>query len=177
MRSRTLNPLARPVTYHLSRNGQPTGTCSKEEAVARYSRGEILPTDLVWCEGMANWTPASQVFGPVPSAAPVTAPLPTASTPLPPPVNAPTTPKPSNYLVMAILVTLLCCLPAGVVAIIYAAQVDGKWNAGDYAGAEASSKNAKLWSLVSLGVGLVGILAYVGFMLVAGVAAGASGNY
>ena len=168
------------MTYHLSRNGQPTGTCSKEEALARYSRGEILPTDLVWCEGMANWAPASQVFGAVP-AAPAPAPQPSFSgAPLPPPVNAPTPPatgKPSNYLVMAILVTLLCCLPAGVVAIIYAAQVDGKWNSGDYAGAEASSKNAKLWSLVSLGVGLVGILAYVGFMVMAGFAAGAGGSY
>ena len=47
-----------------------------------------------------------------------------ASQPLQPgygsPVNIP------NYLVQAILVTIFCCLPAGVVAIVFAAQVNGK---------------------------------------------------
>ena len=33
------------------------------------------------------------------------------------PVNIP------NYLVQAILVTICCCLPAGIVAIVFAAQV------------------------------------------------------
>jgi hypothetical protein len=60
-----------------------------------------------------------------------------------------------NYLVQAILVTLCCCLPAGVVAIIYAAQVNSKLNAGDIAGAEAASRNAKLWSWIGFGVGAV----------------------
>lgn len=30
-----------------------------------------------------------------------------------------------NYLVFAILATILCCLPAGIPAIVYAAQVNG----------------------------------------------------
>lgn len=171
------------MTYHLSRNGQPTGTCTKDEATARYARGEILPTDLVWCEGMANWTPASQVFGaatPQPAVAPVT------STPLPPPVGSSQAMpramvsdvgKPANNLVFAILTTLLCCLPAGVVAIVYAAQVDSKWNAGDRVGAEASAKNAKMWCWVSLGIGLAGGLAYAAFMIVAAASAGAAGGF
>jgi Interferon-induced transmembrane protein. len=32
--------------------------------------------------------------------------------------------KIQNYLVQSILVTLCCCMPAGIVAIIYAAQVN-----------------------------------------------------
>src|SRR5215510_14301811 len=50
-----------------------------------------------------------------------------------------------NYLVFAILTTVLCCLPAGIPAIIYAAQVNGKLQAGDYVGAQQASKNAKTW--------------------------------
>lgn len=60
-----------------------------------------------------------------------------------------------NYLVPAILTTICCCLPFGVVAIIYAAQVNGKAAAGDYNGAMEFSKNAKLWSWISFGIGLV----------------------
>ena len=159
------------MTYHLSRNGQPTGTCSKEEAIARYSRGEILPTDLVWCEGMANWTPASQVFGTsVPPAAP--APATTFTAPATPPAVPPAG-KPSNNLIFAILVTLLCCLPFGIVAIVYAAQVDSKWATGDHAGAFAAAKNAQTWCWVSLIAWIVGIVGYIGFMVVMGVSAGA----
>jgi hypothetical protein len=72
-----------------------------------------------------------------------------------------------NYLVFAILVTVLCCLPAGIPAIVYAAQVNGKLQAGDLAGAQLASKNAKMWCWISAGVGLAvgllwGILAAIG---------------
>ena len=166
------------VTYHLSRNGQPTGTCTKEEAIARYARGEILPTDLVWCEGMTNWTAAAQVFGastPPPPPSPVpsshAAPAPVAPSFRPAPAGA----KPANNLVWAILATLFCCLPAGVVAIVYAAQVDSKWNTGDTAGAMDAAKNAKTWCLVSAGVGLLVGVAYAAFMILA--AASSAGAY
>ena len=54
-----------------------------------------------------------------------------------------------NYLVFSILTTLFCCLPAGVVSIVYASQVNGKLAAGDYAGAEKASTNARTWAIVS----------------------------
>jgi hypothetical protein len=64
-----------------------------------------------------------------------------------------------NYLVFAILATVLCCLPAGIPAIVYAAQVNGKLQMGDLAGAQLASKNAKMWCLISAGLGLgVGII-------------------
>lgn len=64
-----------------------------------------------------------------------------------------------NYLVQAILVTIFCCLPFGIVAIIYAAQVNGKLAIGDRAGAMKTSASAKTWCWVSFGVGAgVGVL-------------------
>ena len=66
-----------------------------------------------------------------------------------------------TYLAQAILCTLFCCLPAGIVGIVYAAQVNGKLAMGDYAGAALSSKNAKTWTWVSFGVGLAVIAIYL----------------
>ena len=59
-----------------------------------------------------------------------------------------------NYLVQAILVTIFCCLRPGIVAIVYAAQINGKLAAGDIVGAQQASNNAKTWSWVSFGLGL-----------------------
>jgi Interferon-induced transmembrane protein len=67
---------------------------------------------------------------------------------------------PPNYLVQAILTTLFCCLPFGIVSIVFAAQVNSKFSAGDVAGAVNASSRAKLWAWLSFGFGLaVGLIA------------------
>ena len=66
-----------------------------------------------------------------------------------------------NYLVFAILTTVLCCLPAGIPAIVYAAQVNGKVQSGDLAGAQLASKNAKMWCWISFGAGIAVAVVYV----------------
>ena len=73
-----------------------------------------------------------------------------------------------NFLVPAII-SLFCCLPLGVVAVIFAAQVNGKVAAGDTAGALDASKKAKLFSYISIGLGLAGILCYVLIWVILGV--------
>ena len=67
---------------------------------------------------------------------------------------------PPNYLVWAILTTLFCCLPLGVVSIVYAAQVNSKYTAGDVAGARASSERAKQFAIWSAIVGVVVLVIY-----------------
>ena len=57
--------------------------------------------------------------------------------------------KPKNYMVPAILGVILGCWPLAVVAIVFAAQVDGTYKAGDYAGAESASNQAKLFTILS----------------------------
>lgn len=74
-----------------------------------------------------------------------------------------------NYLVQAILVTIFCCLPLGIVAIVFAAQVNGKLAAGDYTGAVGTSKKAKMWCWLSFGIGLGVIVIWLVFAVLTGV--------
>lgn len=60
-----------------------------------------------------------------------------------------------NNLVLSIVVTVLCCLPFGIVALIQAAQVNAKLAGGDVAGAEESSRKALKWSLWGMGISVI----------------------
>ena len=73
----------------------------------------------------------------------------------PPPTQQPVQNIP-NYLVQSILVTLFCCLPFGVAAIVFASQVNSKLQMGDVAGAMEASKKAKTFCWVALGLGIAG---------------------
>jgi len=94
-------------------------------------------------------------------------------TPPPPPTAAPTTVP--NYLVPAII-SVFCCWPLAIVAIIFAAQVNGKVQAGDTAGAQDSAKKAKMFSYIAIGLGLLAIICYVLFFLIMGVGLGIAGS-
>ncbi|MBW0013097.1 CD225/dispanin family protein [Mycobacterium sp.] len=66
--------------------------------------------------------------------------------------------EPDNYLVWAILCTVLCCLPLGIVSIVYSTRVSGLWGQGRYAEAQTASDNAKKWAIVGAVVGAVSIV-------------------
>jgi hypothetical protein len=87
-------------------------------------------------------------------------------TPPPPPsAAAPTVP---NNLVLAI-VSIFCCWPLAIPAIIFATQVNSKVAAGDIAGAQESSKKAKTFSFIAIGLGVLAVLCYVLLFLVFGI--------
>jgi hypothetical protein len=75
-------------------------------------------------------------------------------------------PRPKNWLVESILVTIFCCLPFGIVGIVNAASVNSKFNAGDYTGALESSKNAGKWTKTGFWIGLVFGIACAVFLYV-----------
>jgi hypothetical protein len=86
--------------------------------------------------------------------------------PPPPPPRAPGAAVPagaavSNYLIPSIFVTLCCCLPFGIVAIIYAAQVNTKLAAGDVAGAMQASRNARMWMLIGAITGVAAMILWI----------------
>ena len=71
----------------------------------------------------------------------------------PPPAGAASATVP-NYMVPAII-SVFCCAPPAIAAIIFAAQVNGKVAAGDIQGAMDASKKAKLFSFIGIGLGLL----------------------
>ena len=87
----------------------------------------------------------------------------------------PTGTPPPNYLVFAILTTIFCCQILGIVSIVFAAQVNSKWNSGDTQGAIDASRNAKMWAWIAFGSGLVlGLIAMI--LALFGVFAGIMGG-
>ncbi|MDE7080456.1 MAG: phosphoribosylglycinamide formyltransferase [Muribaculaceae bacterium] len=92
--------------------------------------------------GHAKEAPSHQASHPVPAGAAASGPQPDA-------------PMPPAYLVWAVIMTVLCCLPAGVVAIIYSTQVSSKYYAGDMEGARRCSERAQIWIIVSFVIGVL----------------------
>lgn len=70
--------------WHYSKGGQQHGPVSAADLKALTKSGELLPTDMIWKEGMAEWKPAGSLkglFPPIAAPAPQKAPppLPTSS--------------------------------------------------------------------------------------------------
>ncbi|MDE7024794.1 MAG: CD225/dispanin family protein [Paramuribaculum sp.] len=132
----------------------------------------ICPDTPVWRPGLADWCRASELqeissyisHGAVPPPITPVPPMPNPrimySSQIP---GAPAqrtdprnqAPMPSTYLVWSIIVTLLCCVPCGVVAIYYSAQVSSRYETGDIKGAEQASERAQLWIILSIVLGLI----------------------
>jgi len=75
--------------------------------------------------------------------------------------------------VQSILVTLFCCIPFGIPAIVNASQVETKVRVGDLAGALESSRKARMWCWwaflpSAVGVGLYLLVAAVAIVLEGG---------
>lgn len=51
------------MQVHIDRNGERFGPYSLEEVNAYLANGTLLPTDLAWHDGMADWVPISQITG------------------------------------------------------------------------------------------------------------------
>jgi drug/metabolite transporter (DMT)-like permease len=77
----------------------------------------------------------------------------------PPPEGGYPAQQPDSNLVWGILCAVLCCLPFGVVSIIYSSKVSGLWSQGRYPGAQAAADNAKKWAIWGAVAGvMVGII-------------------
>ena len=68
--------------------------------------------------------------------------------------SAPPTYQIPTYLAQSILVTLCCCLPVGIPAIVYASRIDNLMRMGQYAEAQECSRKAKMWCWISFGIGI-----------------------
>ena len=184
--------------WYYMQDGAQQGPISEDELQAMAQDGRLQPTDMVWKSGMAEWQQANQIAV-LPFSAPAAPAAPAPPVPEAPAAqsySAPAAPSSgygsasagggsaysaggvggapeiTNYLPWSIAATLLCCLPAGIVSIIYASKANSAKSVGNFAEAQEAAKQAKTWLYVSVGVGLGFTILYMLFVVMAGV----SGN-
>ena len=63
-----------------------------------------------------------------------------------------------NYLVLAILEALFCCIPCGVIAIIYAVGANSAAEDGNYALGRKKARAAKYWLIAGFGLAVLAII-------------------
>ena len=149
------------MKYYMHIGGQQVGPYEENELP---SHG-LTASPMVWREGMPDWVVASQV----PELGHLLPPIQQPPSYQPQPGYGPQQPygvqppMPDTYMVWAILATLLCCLPFGIVSIVKASQVSSLYNQGRYQEAVAASEAAKKWAIWSAIVGVV--LSIIGFFL------------
>lgn len=155
------------MQWYYTKGGVQTGPLEESELRSRIANGEVGAGDLIWRDGMANWLPMSQI----PELSGLTAAAPATTAAASPYAAGPGAPIP-NYLWQSIVVTLLCCWPLGIPAIIFAAKVDGLVSRGDIAGAKEASNKAKMWCTWSFGSGLAVALIYLVLVIIGATAGG-----
>ena len=83
-------------------------------------------------------------------------------------------PPPDNNLVWAIICTVACCMPLGIVSIIKSAKVKELWFQGDFIGAQKAADDAKKWAIWGIVSAAVIYFVFFGiyFIIILGATAG-----
>ena len=115
----------------------------------------ITRETLVWYNGMEQWQKAGTLIE-----------LNSLFNSVPPPIDHEVNPgtrpiPPRTWLLESILVTLFCCLPLGIVGIVYAAKVDTAYSRGAYADAIRYSLDAGRWTKIGFWIGIAWPLIYL----------------
>jgi len=165
------------MTWYYASGEQQIGPLSVDQMNELIRSGQVRADTLVWRDGMGDWMAAGQTgefsFGV--EARPATA-VAAGS-----PYQSPQSLRPggmatgvpiTTYLWQSIVVTIFCCWPLGIPAIVYAASVSSKQARGDTAGALDASKKAAMWCWISFAVGLVAIIGYIVLMVFFGMSEG-----
>lgn len=164
--------------FYYIRNGQQVGPFEAEQL----SQENITPQTMVWRQGLEDWKearllPELDFLWQNQSSQEQVPPYNGFQTPLYgggffPGVdpNAAYRPCPPTYLAWSIIVTLICCWPLGIPAIINASKVEKAHMRGDFLAAEKHSKAAKSWSIASAILGALFGICYVVFMFILGIA-------
>lgn len=128
----------------------------------------ITKQTKVWFEELSDWTPAGDVLE-LQSIFDYTPPIINNQNSSVPPIinnlsqnrNIP----PKTWLLESILVTLLCCLPFGIISIFNAAKVESRFYAGDISGAENAANEAKKWVKISFWIGIATGVIYLIYLI------------
>jgi hypothetical protein len=77
------------------------------------------------------------------------------------PYHGQTPAEPGLWLGLSIGATLLCCTPVGVVGIVYSALAMEARSRGDIYGWESRVQSARTWTLWSIGLGVLVVVAVI----------------
>lgn len=80
------------------------------------------------------------------------------------------------YLILSIISTLCCCLPFGVVGIVFSAKINSAMLAGNLEEAQNNAKMARIWIIVSFAIGILTWLIYM-VLIVTGAVSGSAYYY
>ena len=148
--------------YYIAINNQSQGPYTPDELRI----AGLNAKSLIWHEGLADWVEASQIPELSAYLTKQATPPPITSTQQSSNNNA--KPRcPETCLALAIISTLLCCLPLRIVSIVYAATVETRWANGRYEEAEDASRKAKNWAIASIISGIVIIAIYLILVFIA----------
>lgn len=139
--------------YYQNSDGQATGPVSLDELRQFLHGGTITPDTLVWKEGAPDWQPLRLAL--------------VNETPPVPALSQQRPPMPDTHLLASILVTLFCCMPLGIVAIIKSAQVESLYYKGLYAEAQRASAEAARWGMWGFFSVMIPLACYALFVLIA----------
>ncbi len=135
-----------------------------------------LTADIpVWHDGLPDWTICGELpelayrfRRPTPPPPPsvsenirppqppiVAEPEPVAETIIEATVTRESEPCPPTYMAWSIVATVLCCLPIGIVGIIFASKVTTAWRMGDLKNAEKYSEWTQWCIILSISLGLL----------------------
>lgn len=138
------NPKSKLMEYYLLIGGIKKGPLSFEDLIQNGLTKDVL----VWHVGMTDWQKASDMAELRELLAKLPPPIPSGSS-----ATFPAVP-PKSWLVESILATLFCCLPFGIVGIVYACKVSSEFSAGHYEASLKASKDAGKWTKISFFTGL-----------------------
>ena len=177
--------LSEKIQYWINQDGEQTGPLTLDQL-------ELMTLNektYVWSAGYDDWKPLSEVpelAHLMPATSVLVPPVLKEDEPLEPPVadpapvlpaqaagqpaqptDQPYPPCPPTNMVWAIISTLLCCIPRGIVAIIYANKVSKKYYEGDLAAAEHYSEVSAWWCIGTIvgGIALQPLVSLVQMMM------------
>lgn len=154
------------MQYWINHNGVQSGPHDLE-AIKQMG---LTSAAYVWREGMADWVKITQMpelqglYEMVPQPQVATTPEPAEAvtgTPaeqqysgqqyMPQAVE----PCPPTNMVWAVLATIFCCIPLGIVGIYFANQVSKRYLAGDIEGAKSASETGAWWCIAAITIGVI----------------------
>lgn len=168
------------MQYWINHNGVQSGPVELDDL----KKMGLTSSAYVWYEGLSDWVKITEVADlkdyydlPAETAETMTAddvqaePT-TMATPPPIPVQEPVQaaeqqpqqpqqmpaapePCPPTNMVWAIISTVLCCLPMGIVAIVFATQVTNKYRQGDIEGAKRASETTAWLCIAAIVLGII----------------------